>query len=360
MCIALISTAHPSYSLIIINNRDEYLLRPTAPATYWPSPNTHILGGRDLARKTQGTWMGITTSGKIAVLTNYRERTADAATGNQSRGAIVNSWLMRPETETCSNRDEMIGYVGEMVGSPTARNVGGFSLVCGYVGNKGKDGKGDGEREPLAVVSNRSSRMEQVEWIAGEESASESGERGTKAGTGKTVGLSNTVFDDRSWPKILDGERMVEDEIAGHTKAGEDEEELIQRLLGVLNTNSLPQLDRDATAEDYLPYFRRSIFIPLIGTREKKGPATAGEIPAPETKQSSCVEGHGHGSANGTDNDILDQSYLHGPYGTQKQTIILVSKDDRVRYFERTLYDGEAKPVPIGEGDRSFEFQVTR
>ncbi|OJJ58747.1 hypothetical protein ASPSYDRAFT_152446 [Aspergillus sydowii CBS 593.65] len=317
MCIALISTAHPSYSLIIINNRDEYLRRPTAPADYWPAPNTRILGGRDLARKTQGTWMGVTRTGKVAVLTNYRERTSDAATGQQSRGAIVNSWLTRtPDHPTPE-------YVEEMVASPTARNVGGFSLVCGYV------------NEPLAIVSNRSSDMDQITWIAGEK--------------GQTKGLSNTVFDDRSWPKILEGERLVDDAIEEHVKEqkGEGEEELlIEKLIEVLNTNSLPQLDGDATAEDYLPYFRRSIFIPLIGRREKPtAPAAAGEIAAPNSGQSQY---------------ILDQSYLHGPYGTQKQTVILVRKDGRVRYFERTLYDQEAKAVPIGQGDRSFEFQVTR
>ncbi|KAL4987078.1 NRDE protein-domain-containing protein [Aspergillus falconensis] len=347
MCIALISTAHPAYSLIIINNRDEYLRRPTAPAEFWPAPNSHILGGRDLARKTQGTWMGITRAGKVAVLTNYRESTSDAATGQQSRGAIVNSWLTRskPDGDAEADADATETYVEEMVASPTARNVGGFSLVCGYV------------NEPLAIVSNRSSTMDQITWIAGEK--------------GQTKGLSNTVFDDRSWPKILDGERLMGEAVEKHVAEEEGEEELIERLLGVLNTNTLPGLDGDATAEDYLPYFRRSIFIPLIGTRDKtrsKSPAAAAEILAPGSTPSVCLEGRGDKAA--TDpapvkeadvgHDIIDQSYLHGPYGTQKQTIILVKKEGRVRYFERTLYDEEAKAVPIGQGDRSFQFQVTR
>ncbi|KAL4880685.1 NRDE protein-domain-containing protein [Aspergillus karnatakaensis] len=331
MCIALISTEHPDYSLIIINNRDEYLRRPTAPASFWPSPNTHILGGRDLARATQGTWMGITKSGKVAVLTNYRERTTDAATGQQSRGAIVNNWLTRTPDQPIST------YVEEMVNSPTARNVGGFSLVCGYVG------------EPLAIVSNRSSALDQISWIAEKQ--------------GQTKGLSNTVFDDRSWPKILDGEKLVSEAIGAAVEKGEGEEELIQRFLEVLNTNTLPALGEDATAEDYLPDFRKSIFIPLIGTREKgkaeqsRVPATAGEN-APE--RSKCAEGHGVKKEAEAGNDILDQSYLHGPYGTQKQTVILVRQDGTVKYFERTLYDQNAEAVPFGQGDRSFEFEVTR
>jgi uncharacterized protein with NRDE domain len=345
MCIALVSTAHPDYSLIIINNRDEYLRRPTAPAEFWPAPNSHILGGRDLARKTQGTWMGITRAGKVAVLTNYRESTSDAAIGQQSRGAIVNSWLTRSKADRGADADATKTYVEEMVASPTARNVGGFSLVCGYV------------NEPLAIVSNRSSTMDQITWIAEKK--------------GQTKGLSNTVFDDRSWPKILDGERLVGEAVKKHVAEGEGEEELIERLLDVLNTNSLPELKGDATAEDYLPYFRQSIFIPLIGTRDKTGskfPAAAAEILAPGSTPSVCAEGHSNGVASDPalvkeaepGNDVIDQSYLHGPYGTQKQTIILVTKEGRVRYFERTLYDQEAKPVPTGQGDRSFQFQVAR
>ncbi|KAL5343865.1 NRDE protein-domain-containing protein [Aspergillus crustosus] len=330
MCIALISTEHPDYPLIIINNRDEYLRRPTAPASFWPSPNTHILGGRDLARAIHGTWMGVTKSGKIAVLTNYREQTTDAATGKQSRGAIVNNWLTRsPDQLTTS-------YVEEMVNSPTARDVGGFSLVCGYVG------------EPLAIVSNRSSALDQVSWIAEER--------------GVTKGLSNTVFDDRSWPKILKGETLVGEAIGRSLEEKEGEERLIERLLEVLSTNSLPALDEGATAEDYLPYYRNSIFIPRIGTREKtkaepRAPATAGES---ALEQPSSTDGHGIKKEAEAGNDILDQSYLYGPYGTQKHTVLLVRQDGTMKYFERTLYDQDTEPVPIGQGDRSFEFQVTQ
>jgi hypothetical protein len=31
-----------------------------------------------------------------------------------------------------------------------------------------------------------------------------------------------------------------------------------------------------------------------------------------------------------------------------------------VRYFERTLYDNDVNAIPIGKGDRSFEFHVSR
>ncbi|KAF9886714.1 hypothetical protein FE257_011228 [Aspergillus nanangensis] len=292
--------------------RREYLHRPTSPAAWWPEPHSNVLGGRDLARPTHGTWMGVTREGKIAVLTNYREKRSDQATGAQSRGVIVNNWLAADTETKQPTRD----FVEHMVDSPTARDVGGFSLVCGYI------------NEPLAVVSNRSSTMDQITWLA------------TKKGT--TVGLSNTTFEDRSWPKILDGENLVNEAIEAHVSAGEDEDALIDRLLQVLNKNTLPELADDATAEDYLPYFRRSIFIPLLGVKEKAAPPADGQPAAPNRKS-----------------DGLDQSYLHGAYGTQQQTVILVNNAGRVRYFERTLYN-DAEPVPIGQGDRSYEFQVTQ
>ncbi|KAF7588447.1 hypothetical protein BBP40_005711 [Aspergillus hancockii] len=318
MCIALISTAHPSYSLVILDNRDEYLRRPTSPANWWPEPNSNILGGRDLARATQGTWMGVTKEGKVAILTNYREDTSEKATGTQSRGAIVNGWLTVAPEPRQSTRD----FAQTMVASATARNVGGFSLVCGYV------------NEPLAVVSNRSSNMDQVTWLASEK--------------GQTVGLSNTHFDDRSWPKIIDGEKLMEEAIRAHVGAGEDEDGLIDRLLRLLSTNSLPKLSEDATADEYLPHFRKSIFIPLLGTKGEPA-RTADGVAAEEKTKTDAKQG-----------DELDQSYLHGAYGTQKQSIILVSNNGRVRYYERTLYDNEVNPIPLGKGDRSYEFQVTQ
>ncbi|PWY71130.1 DUF833-domain-containing protein [Aspergillus sclerotioniger CBS 115572] len=323
MCIALLSTAHPSYSLIIIDNRDEYLRRPTSPADWWPVPASNIIGGRDLARAPHGTWMGVTKEGKVAVLTNYRENTSEQAIGAKSRGAIVCSWLDAPSDPKQSTRD----FVQGMVASPDARNVGGFSLLCGYL------------NEPLAIVSNRSSTMDQIAWVATDQ--------------GQTLGLSNTVFDDRSWPKILHGERLMNEAIAAHVKTGEDEDALIARFLDMLSTNTLPKLSEDATAEDYLPHFRKSIFIPVLGAREKPVKPADTVVPVcvdSQTTNGTAAEQH-HG---------MDLSFLHGAYGTQKQTVLLVSDNGRVRYFERTLYDGDANAIPIGQGDRSLEFQVSQ
>lgn len=44
--------------------------RPTQPAHFWPDEPC-LLAGRDALRK--GTWLGVTKSGRFALLTNYRE-----------------------------------------------------------------------------------------------------------------------------------------------------------------------------------------------------------------------------------------------------------------------------------------------
>ncbi len=47
-----------------------------------------------------------------------------------------------------------------------------------------------------------------------------------------------------------------------------------------------------------------------------------------------------------------------GCYGTHKQIVILVDKAGKMFYLERTLFDNDARPVELGKGDRSFEFQI--
>ena len=71
MCLIFISFQHhPNYKLIVAGNRDEFYNRKTEAANYWRD-YPQILAGRDL--EAGGTWLGITKSGKISMLTNYRD-----------------------------------------------------------------------------------------------------------------------------------------------------------------------------------------------------------------------------------------------------------------------------------------------
>ena len=90
MCTLLLAyRAHPRYRLILAANRDEFYQRPTAAAAYWEVA-PHLFAGRDLVHG--GTWLGITTTGRIAALTNYREPLAVHQHG-ASRGQLASEFL---------------------------------------------------------------------------------------------------------------------------------------------------------------------------------------------------------------------------------------------------------------------------
>jgi len=80
---------HPDYKLIFAANRDEFYDRPSAPAAFWKDEPS-LLAGKDL--KEGGTWCGITKTGRLAAITNFRDMKSikkDAA----SRGRIVTDYL---------------------------------------------------------------------------------------------------------------------------------------------------------------------------------------------------------------------------------------------------------------------------
>lgn len=320
MCIAFFSTAHPQYRLIICNNRDEFLHRPTSRADWWPSPHSHVLSARDLVRPIHPTWMGITKQGRIAVLTNYHEESCAKAVGRYSRGEVVNSWLASPLESSQTTQE----FVTQWTANGEIANMGGFNLVCGNV------------MEPLAIMASRVSETEPIFWIADK--------------PGQTVGLSNTDYDDRSWPKVVKGEEAVVDAIAAHVQNQESEDALVERLLDVLSADTLPRLDGGAGVQEYIPHLPHSVFIPPIG-RDKE--AQVDEVRSQDKREESPVL---PSTPEGTPN----HAYLEGLYATQKQTVVLVGLDGRVRYFERTLYDDDAQPVSTENRDRSFEFMIEK
>lgn len=120
MCLILFQfQQHRNYKLVLAANRDESYNRPTAPAQFWEDKPT-ILAGRDLLQ--MGTWLGITTSGRFAGLTNYRHPD-HLSSGKLSRGAIVTSYLEGKETceeylhKQALRKDDYVGY-NILVGSP--------------------------------------------------------------------------------------------------------------------------------------------------------------------------------------------------------------------------------------------------
>lgn len=74
--------------LLLAGNRDEWYMRPAAPAQFWPDA-PELLAGRDL--EAGGTWLGVTREGRFAAVTNYREARGPAP---RSRGDLVRDYLV--------------------------------------------------------------------------------------------------------------------------------------------------------------------------------------------------------------------------------------------------------------------------
>ncbi|KAL9615319.1 MAG: hypothetical protein Q9167_000290 [Letrouitia subvulpina] len=317
MCISLFSTAHPDYDLILLSNRDEYLSRPTAPADWWSPPNGHVLGGRDLLRPVQGTWLGITRQGRIAVLTNFREE-GQVGQEARSRGALVNDFLTQDPKISITTED----YVSKLVEGEGVEGVGGFSLVCGKVG------------EPLAVVSNRAPNVKGIPWIV--------------ESKGETVGLSNAAFGDDSWPKVNLGVALANEVLERAAQTNASKEELIEMGMKLLSTESLPKRKVGEGWESYVRELRNSILIPPIGGEGMDG-EKADSIAAATSTQRIHVD---------EKNTSEYQNGLSGYYGTQKQTVLLVTRTGRVTFVERTLYDERARRAPDAQRDRRFDFDI--
>ncbi|KAE8837265.1 hypothetical protein PTNB73_08168 [Pyrenophora teres f. teres] len=316
MCIAILSSAHPDYPFILLNNRDEYLHRPTAEATWWPSPDTQVLGGYDLHRPAHGTWLGVTRQGRLAVLTNYREEDEAIVVGARSRGLIPNAWL-KSEPSKGETTDE---FAKRMIEEDGVQGVGGFSLCYGFMQDVVKS-----QNNGLAIVSNRTPDVKGVIHLLDQPN--------------QTHALSNAAYSDRSWPKVINGEAWTRHAISESVAAKETPEQLISRLLAVLSTDTMPRQKENEEWDMYLNQLRHSIFIPAIGRdhlEEHRMPA--------------------HEIGDVVKNKAEDAT--SGCYGTQKNIIVLCDREGRVTYFERTLYDGDAKPIETGKGDRKFEYQI--
>lgn len=278
-----------------------------------------MLGGRDLQRSVHGTWLGITKQGRLAVLTNFRE---DGPINPEaiSRGAIVNMFLTQ-DVEHIDSTDE---FIPKLMDGGCLTGVGGFSLVCGKVG------------ERLAVVSNRTSREGGPIWILRER--------------GETVGLSNAAFADDSWPKVTRGKRLLSEAIERDLVQKNSKVAFIEILFEILNDDTLPRNKLGSNNwESQVQELRNSIFIPAVG-----GEATEEQVPTDIGAGKSTRTLH--------DGNALplskEQGYEYiGQYGTQKQTVVLVDLEGHVTFQEETLY-GANGTHSKNNRDKSFDFNI--
>ncbi len=121
MCLIVFAyDCHPDYRLILGANRDEYRDRSAEQAGFWPDA-PHILAGRD--RQAGGTWLGVTTDGKLAAITNYRDPRQQVV-DPPSRGTLVSGFLQN-KSLTTEEFQQTLNHDGQ--------HYDGFNLLYGTV-----------------------------------------------------------------------------------------------------------------------------------------------------------------------------------------------------------------------------------
>lgn len=325
MCISVLSTAHPEYPFILISNRDEFISRPTLRANWWDPPNSHVLGGRDTKRQERGTWLGITKQGRIAILTNFREKGDTHIDMDKSRGGMPNAFLTVPPEAEVSDED----FVQRLL-EYGIRDVGGFTMLFGQLraptsyqnGHANGTSKDHAQLPGLALVSNRTESTKELKRIA--------------TTIGETHAISNSHFGDLTWPKVVHGEQFMRQAIAASVTRGDGEETFIEHLLDILCQDALPTRKKDESWDDYVFHMRNSIMIPPAKGSNSEGAS----------------------SAEGTNTPTPDAATLgKEAYGTTKQTVILVSKQGRVTFVERTLFE-DGKVVAEEDRNRKIVYEI--
>ncbi len=80
---------NPALRLLVVANRDEFHGRPSNALAAWPD-RPDLIAGRDV--EAHGTWLGVSTRGRLAAVTNVRLPGAPAP-GLRSRGALTLDFL---------------------------------------------------------------------------------------------------------------------------------------------------------------------------------------------------------------------------------------------------------------------------
>ncbi len=193
MCLIFFACqAHPRYRLILAANRDEFYRRPTLPAHQWSDP-PDIIAGRDSIGG--GTWLGVTSNGRWAAITNYRSGAERTSVKGRSRGLLVSDFLAGGQSPA------------DFIHSLTTidHDYRGFNLLAG-------------DRDTTWYYSNRSRAPQELQ----------SG----------CYGLSNHLLD-TPWPKLRQGKA----DFKGVIKQTDVDN---NRLFGLL-------ADRDTPPDDELP-----------------------------------------------------------------------------------------------------------
>uniref|UniRef100_A0A4W2G629 Transport and golgi organization 2 homolog n=1 Tax=Bos indicus x Bos taurus TaxID=30522 RepID=A0A4W2G629_BOBOX len=221
-----------AYRLILAANRDEFYHRPARAADFWGS-NNEVLSGLDMEEgKEGGTWLGISTRGKLAALTNYLQPRLNR--NARGRGELVAQFLT-------SDMDSL-SYLKKV--SAEGHLYNGFNLIAAdlsaekgdvicYYGNRGK-------REPVVLAPG-------------------------------TYGLSNALLE-TPWRKLCFGKQLFLEAVERGRELPRDA--LVAQLLAVLSNDEaqLPDPAIEAQGREYVrpilsKYAAVCVRCPDYGTR---------------------------------------------------------------------------------------------
>ncbi|XP_006875883.1 PREDICTED: transport and Golgi organization protein 2 homolog isoform X1 [Chrysochloris asiatica] len=195
-----------AYRLILAANRDEFYHRPSKVADFWGN-NNEILSGLDMEEgKEGGTWLGISTRGKLAALTNYLQPRLDKDA--RGRGELVTHFL--------TTDMDSLSYLKRV--SAEGHLYNGFNLITADLSTT----KGD-------IVCYYGSRGQPEPVVL----------------TPGIYGLSNSLLD-TPWRKLSFGKQLFQEAVEQSQALSKDA--LVAQLLGVLN-NEEAQLP-DPAIED--------------------------------------------------------------------------------------------------------------
>jgi len=99
------------YKLVLAANRDEDYARPSSRATWWDA-HPEVLGGTDLqpGRAPYGTWLAATKTGRVGVLTNYRQAPGAIQADAAGRGQLVTDFVTGSRTaRSCADAVAALG-----------------------------------------------------------------------------------------------------------------------------------------------------------------------------------------------------------------------------------------------------------
>lgn len=334
MCILFLALGRTGdrFRLILANNRDEFLDRPTRRADFLDELDAKVLAPVDLGYSPppaladghggdedfphrfhgHGTWIGTTKTGRFAVLTNYREDPASTNPRALSRGYIVRDFLLGG-THLNGSGDSLMtpkDYAAWLAARADLYN--GYSVVVGDLSMTADSGY------PEAWYYSNRDNVEPTllcptvlptDVLASEHEL-------------VALGLSNATLFNRSWPKVEYGR----DKFAGAVAA--------------FQSNANNENASDPATETLI----QSLFSLL---------STTDSLPAPP-----AVDWDPHMSSGLATICIPDASWKAG-YATRTQTLVIVDEDMGCTYVERDR--GEVRDTDICGGwtaEKRFRFKM--